>query len=1083
LSNVRVRKEDGSIESFDKNKIIESIRKETGCVGKIIEEIVDEVYTTLKVIRLDPVTGPLIREFINTKFLEHGMDDCRRKYTRVGMPVYDARKTDLGYGKGDNANLNSMCPETGHKRKADQLSKEQYLLSFPNYISEAHLNGDVHIHDLEYFGNRIFCQDHDMRYFFKHGFIGDGTGHQTSIAGPAMRPEVAILHAVKVLGSAQTNCMGGQGLMAFLTFLSPYFKNEPYKVYTQCMQELCYELTQMLVARGGQSTRFDEVLVIKDDNNISLIKIGEFCHKYLSEDGTYIFDGDEKKYEILSLNRKTGTLEWKKINGVYVHKSESQLKETTLSDGRSVVTTSDHSLFTLDDNCNIVEITPSERPNTILTVKNIPFAGKPFDKDLMFLIGACIGDGNLYANNGIYDSAININVSSVDVYKRIQSIVKSYGVSDCVFKPVNGSCNLYHSQFQTTGIPYITEIGYRAPNKKIPDVLLSGDDESLYELLNGLISTDGDVSRRRYEYNTTSKKLAIQIEFILRRLGLDYSISSSMKSSNFKRNYPVYVIRISASCSSNIKITNLSRHIESLNGPNQQKHDFRTIKPLLKQYLGRGFYRFGHSELLANNRKLKREHIEDLQESIPDIWNKVKNILPMEVKLINSYPDEEFVYDIGVDDNENFVLHNGIICHNTVFSSVQLTPGVPDIWKNVPAVYKGKLHDGEESILDVYGNYEKEVRLLFKAIMEVMIEGDYAGKPFYFPKPEITLEESFIQNLDNEVNDAPTYRDLYIKAFELASKFGTPYFDNLLPSWRKTGGIECYQCCAYRFTSDSDSDDFNDKLNFVNGNHFSMGAMQVMTINFPRLAYIACSENNGINIDLYFENLCKKQIDLCCDVFLLKSKMVGETKASFLQQVHGGKILVDFKDLVYTIGVIGMNEVCEILYGANIYVDNEVTKKAMKFVMKMKDYCAEKSNELGITIAFARTPAETTAQRFAVLDLLNYGDAHKFVKGDVKEAIKKYAETGSRDLPIYYTNGTHCPVDADIALSDKIKIEQAFFPILDGGNICHIFLGEAAPDPRGLMDMTLKICKSTNLGYFAFTKDFTICNNGYRYYD
>ena len=117
-----------------------------------------------------------------------------------------------------------------------------------------------------------------------------------------------------------------------------------------------------------------------------------------------------------------------------------------------------------------------------------------------------------------------------------------------------------------------------------------------------------------------------------------------------------------------------------------------------------------------------------------------------------------------------------------------------------------------------------------------------------------------------------------------------------------------------------------------------------------------------------------------------------------------------------------------------------------------------------------------------MLDLLNYGNAHKFVKGDVKGAIRKYAETGSRDLPIYYTNGTHVPVDAGIPLAEKIRIEQAFFPILDGGNICNIYLGEQKPDPRGLMDMTLKICESTNLGYFAFTRDFTVCNNGYRQY-
>jgi ribonucleoside-triphosphate reductase len=228
--------------------------------------------------------------------------------------------------------------------------------------------------------------------------------------------------------------------------------------------------------------------------------------------------------------------------------------------------------------------------------------------------------------------------------------------------------------------------------------------------------------------------------------------------------------------------------------------------------------------------------------------------------------------------------------------------------------------------------------------------------------------------------------------------------------------------------------------------------------------------------------LSKDKIDLCCSIFKLKKVMLKDVSAPFLKQNQNGSILVDFDSLVYTIGVIGINEVSEILYGKSIHEDQHVFIDMMKFVMKLKNYCKEKSQEFGITIAFARTPAETTAQRFATLDLLLYGDAHKFVKGNVKEAIKYYSETCSTDLPIYYTNGTHVPVDSNITMQEKIKIEQAFFPILDGGNICNIYLGERRPDPRGLMDMTLKLCKSTNLGYFAFTKDFTIKGEQYELY-
>ncbi|HOD85833.1 MAG TPA: anaerobic ribonucleoside-triphosphate reductase, partial [Methanoculleus sp.] len=135
-----------------------------------------------------------------------------------------------------------------------------------------------------------------------------------------------------------------------------------------------------------------------------------------------------------------------------------------------------------------------------------------------------------------------------------------------------------------------------------------------------------------------------------------------------------------------------------------------------------------------------------------------------------------------------------------VFSSVQLSPGVPTLWKDKPCVFRGKVWDGNQAPLRTYGEFEREVRLLFKALMEVMLDGDYWGKPFSFPKPEISIEPDFLTE-DEEFNrshpDLPTYRDLYLMTFELASKYGTPYYDNQIPAYRGAGeGISCYQCLA-----------------------------------------------------------------------------------------------------------------------------------------------------------------------------------------------------------------------------------------------------------------------------------------------
>lgn len=681
---MKVVQKDGVEEVFDWRRVYTSLKEETGCENEVAEEATRYITNHLLSYKLPHVTGPLIRELACIALMELGRDDLRRKYTRVGMPVFDATNLDAGGGKGDNANL-QCSPETVHKRKADRVSKEQYYLSLPEHLAQAHLSGDIHIHDLEYFGTRQFCLDSDLRYFFKYGFVGDGTGEHTSIAGPAKRAEVAILHAAKVLGASQTQCAGGQGFYNFLTFLAPFFENRDYRDYYQCMQMFCYEMTQMLVARGGQA----------------------------------------------------------------------------------------------------------------------------------------------------------------------------------------------------------------------------------------------------------------------------------------------------------------------------------------------------------------------------------------------------------------------------VFSSVQLSPGVPKLWQNIPIVYKGKVWDGKEAPLRTYGEFEAENRLLFKAMMEVMLEGDHTGKPFYFPKPEINIAPEFLALLDQKVADLPSYRDLYMLAFELASKFGTPYFDNTIPKYRQTGGLECFQCCAYNFKSNADNDsDFDDKLYFRNGAHFSMGAWQVMTLNLPRIAAKVDADTVDGRMSAFLYK-SKKVLDLCVDVFKEKRSLmdanVKRGSVPFLSQQRQdekGNVappLVDFDKLVWTVGICGLNEVVKHITGSWLHEDKQAQRIGLRICLELKKYCEHLSEKHGMPIVLSRTPAETTAQRFATMDLLNWieegNDPAEFVcQGDLSRVIEEQLYKKTRDLPIYYTNGTHVSPAAQIPITDRVRIEQAFFPVLDGGNICHIWMGEAHPSPSGLMDLTLKACQNTNLGYFAFTRDMTTRTTIWRRY-
>jgi len=263
-----VRTTDGYLVPWKKERIVEQLQRETQLAeivfgleplnGSYAEKIADEVERRIKKMRPRFVSGPLIREVVNNILLEWSeevpeFEIYRKVLTRVGAPVYDAYQIDMGQGweARENANLQPN-PETVHKKKADRLSKEEYLLLLPPHLATAHHQGDIHIHTLEYFGTRPFCQDWDLRYFLYYGLLPDGTGFRSSVAGPAKHPEVAVLHSVKVLAAGQTNFSGGQGFMYYTLFLAPYMRGLKYEEVKQLAQMMFYELTQTYVTRGGQ---------------------------------------------------------------------------------------------------------------------------------------------------------------------------------------------------------------------------------------------------------------------------------------------------------------------------------------------------------------------------------------------------------------------------------------------------------------------------------------------------------------------------------------------------------------------------------------------------------------------------------------------------------------------------------------------------------------------------------------------------------------------------------------------------------------------------------------------------------------
>jgi len=377
------------------------------------------------------------------------------------------------------------------------------------------------------------------------------------------------------------------------------------------------------------------------------------------------------------------------------------------------------------------------------------------------------------------------------------------------------------------------------------------------------------------------------------------------------------------------------------------------------------------------------------------------------------------------------------------FTSISCTPTIPDKLKDVPAVSFGGKYKG------VYGDYEDECRRFFLAISKVYYQGDGTGKMFNFPKHEVKLKKEWLKDFEDE----------YIQVSVEAAKYGTPYYLNMCASWMPDEVHS--QCCRIILTTDGikkfcrDPEIFDWEKSYMN-----MGSLQSVSLNLPRYAYIA----NGDD-DLLFE-MIRDNTMLARDILLIKLDIIKKRMKNRLIPLCSGKIegtpLLDLRKQSLSVGFVGLNECVLAHTGHELHENREALEFGKKIIKYLSGLCDELSVEHQVNFSLWEQPAESTANRFALLDLKHYRDK-ALVQGDPDSGY------------VYYTNSNHLNYSANISLSTRIKAQSEFHPIVKGGVITHIWLGESHPDPEGLWKFTKNIALNTETGYFAFTLDFSQC--------
>lgn len=243
-----VRTSGEDIIGWDRSRIAAALVRETGMDEEMAEIIAQEVEEQIKQMDLRSLTAPLIRELVDVKLLEHGLEEARRRHTRLGTPLYDVKQIIFAPNK-ENANV-PHGPEATNLSLAEAIKKEFALLYvFSSDIADAHMRGDIHLHDLG-FVDRPYCSGQSIEYVKKFGL---DLPNALSIARPAKHPEVLLAQMVKFSAALQGVFAGAIGWDAVNLFFAPFLVGLSDSNIKQIAQMMIYEYSQQAVARGGQA--------------------------------------------------------------------------------------------------------------------------------------------------------------------------------------------------------------------------------------------------------------------------------------------------------------------------------------------------------------------------------------------------------------------------------------------------------------------------------------------------------------------------------------------------------------------------------------------------------------------------------------------------------------------------------------------------------------------------------------------------------------------------------------------------------------------------------------------------------------
>lgn len=361
------------------------------------------------------------------------------------------------------------------------------------------------------------------------------------------------------------------------------------------------------------------------------------------------------------------------------------------------------------------------------------------------------------------------------------------------------------------------------------------------------------------------------------------------------------------------------------------------------------------------------------------------------------------------------------------FTNITLDWVCPEDLKNKKAIVGGKEQDFK------YGDCQKEMDMINKAFIELMLEGDADGRGFAYPIPTYNITKNF--NWDSENAKL---------LFEMTSAYGTPYFQNFINSDLNPSDVRS-MCCRLRL----DKRELRKRGGGLFGSDEFTGSLGVVTINLPQIGYLAKTEEQFYARLDYLMDLAKESLSI-------KRKVIQRLlDGGLFPYTH--RYLKTLDNHFNTIGLCGMNECCLNFLGEDI-----TTKKGKKFACDVLDHMRERMQDYqektGELFNLEATPAESTSYRLARHDKKNYPD---IITSGIKDP--------------FYTNSTQLPVDFTSDVFEALDHQEELQTKYTGGTVFHTFMGEKIQDWRACRDLIRSIMNNYRIPYLTISPIYSIC--------